>query len=216
MADNIKTGENLDDFLINLADGLAQAQNRLNRSPVSNAMGQETMIYHIPKMEFELHLEMTATQSSEGSNKSRLKFLPSGKTTTNQSESASSIIKGTMIATPAGAGLPMPKLTISASKTTARNAKVVVKGFTSDGNPMFGASVELNVDRELSSKLNKQEGRAQELKPGTQLSLSEVILNEQGEAEANLVISAQETKGNLIAIIADFSSATETLLFRFE
>lgn len=216
MADDIKTGESLDDFLMNLAEGLAQAQNRLNRSPVSNAMGQETMIYHIPKMEFELHLEMTATRTTKSDKQGFLRFLPSAKTQSNETESASSIIKGTMIATPAGAGLPMPNLTLRASKTAARTASVIVRGVSSDGNTMAGAIVELNIDKELSAKLNKQEGRGQALKPSTKLSLSSLELNAEGEAEAKLVIGPQELKGQLIAITADFSSASETLLYRFE
>lgn len=217
MADEIQSGEYLDDFLLNLADGLSQAQNKLNRAPVTNAMGQESMVYHIPKMEFELRLEMTATSSSQSSGKPRIRFFPAAsKSSESSTESATSVISGVMIATPAGDGLPMPALSISAMKTSARKAKLTISGRTNAGNAISGAVVELNIDRDLSAKLNTQEGRGQALKPGTVISAATLVLSETGDAIAELTISNQEPKGQLIAITADFASATETLLYRFE
>ncbi len=215
---SISTGDNLDDFLVNLADGLSQAQSRLNRSPVMNALGQETMVYHIPKMEFELHLHMTTSETSEGNPTgiSRLRFTPATKTNSSEQTSATSIVKGVMVSTPASNGLPMPALILSAQKKALRKVQVDVAGNTSDGQPMSSVLVELNIDRELSLKLNQQEGRNQPLKPSTSLSQATVTLDNEGKASVQLTIATQEKAKQLIAITADFAAATETLLYRFE
>jgi len=215
MSNQVAQGQNLDDFLINLADGLTQAQSRLNRAPVLNAYGQEALVYHIPKMEFELKLDMTSTSSSSAkqSSKTKLAFRPSSPT--NQTQSASSVIRGVMVATPIDSGRPTPVIILSAEKSSTSRVKLEVRGRNSLGEPLSNSVVEINIDRELSAKLKKQEQRGG-LNRGTQLSLATLTLDAQGYASCQLNIAKTEPKNQIIAISADLFSQTETLLYRHQ
>ncbi|RTE67380.1 hypothetical protein EH243_00040 [Amphritea opalescens] len=216
--DDVAKGQNLDDFLINLADGLSKAQSRLNQYPVMNAMGQQSMVYHIPRMEFELKLQMTASgtapvgagRSQAYQKKARLQFLPI-KTSQQSSSSATSIIKGVMVAAPMDATVPQIQLSLSVEKTSARKAEVKVLAQTSTDSSLKGAVVELNIDRELSEKMGKGA-----LKTSTRLERAALVLDENGRAEAGLVISNQEAEGQMIALTADLFGQSQTLLYRFE
>lgn len=218
MTNQVAQGQDLDDFLINLADGLSRAQSKLNNNPVVNAFGQEALVYHIPKMEFELHLKMTSAtpqqqpQSRLPLLKPKLAFSPIGAADTPNSSSASSTIKGVMVATPIDGGRPQPKLTLTATAQN-RNALIEVTGSNSLGEPLIDQTIELNIDRELSQKLNKNEGRPA-LKRGTKLQQSSLSLSEDGKAQTQLIVSSSEPSGQLIALTADLFSKTETLLYR--
>ncbi|WP_428034530.1 hypothetical protein [Amphritea sp.] len=218
--DDVAKGQNLDDFLINLADGLSRAQSRLNRYPVMNAVGQQSMVYHIPRLEFELKLQMTAaeTPASSGSGgrlplqkKSRVQFLPVKASQHQSSSSATSIIKGVFVATPLDATVSQVRLSLSVEKKAARKAQVNVAVIAAPGRSVQGATVELNIDRELSERLNKTP-----LKPSTRLEQASLILNQESVASAGLIIANQEPEGQIIALIADLFGQTQTLLYRFE
>lgn len=217
MTNQVAQGQNLDDFLINLADGLTQAQSTLNRSPVLNAYGQEALVYHIPKMEFELKLDMTSTSSSSSNQnrklKSKLAFRPSAPNSNTQT--ASSVIRGVMVATPIDSGRPTPVITLSATKTSANKVKIELRGSDSVGQPLSNQVIEINIDRELSEKLNKQERRGA-LKSGTKLSQSTLELDTNGYATCQLSIATSEAKNQMVAISADLLSKTETLLYRHQ
>jgi hypothetical protein len=216
--DDVAKGQNLDDFLINLADGLSKAQSRLNQYPVMNAMGQQSMVYHIPRMEFELKLQMTASdtvpvsagRSLASQKKARLQFLPV-KTSQQSSSSATSIIKGVMVAAPLDATVPQIQLSLSVEQASTRKAEVKVFAQTSTDTSLKGAVVELNIDRELSEKMGKGA-----LKASTRLERAALVLDENGRAEAGLVISNQEAEGQVIALTADLFGQSQTLLYRFE
>lgn len=218
--DDVAKGQNLDDFLINLADGLSKAQSRLNRYPVMNAMGQQSMVYHIPRMEFELKLQMTAVDTPAPSasgrrlplqKKAPFQFLPVKASQHQNSSSATSIIKGVFVAAPLDSTVAKVQLSLSVEKRAARKAQVNVVVAAGPGNSIQGATVELNIDRELSAQLNKTA-----LKPATKLEQASLVLNQEGAASAGLVISNQEPEGQIIALIADLFGQTQTLLYRFE
>ncbi len=218
--DDVAKGQDLDDFLINLAEGLSKAQSRLNQYPVLNAMGQQSMVYHIPRMEFELKLQMTAADSPASSDsgrrlpifrKPKLQFLPVKSTAQSNSSSATSVIKGIMVAAPLDSSLTPLQLNLSVEQKSARKGVVNVAVVAAPGQSLRGATVELNIDRELSEQLNKTA-----LKPATKLERATLVLNEEGAAQSGLIISAQEPKGRIIALIADLFGQTQTLLYRFE
>ncbi|MDO6564489.1 hypothetical protein Q4488_13950 [Amphritea sp. 1_MG-2023] len=217
--DDVAKGQNLDDFLINLAEGLSKAQSRLNQYPVVNAMGQQSMVYHIPRMEFELKLQMTAAESSVPASsgrgtsiqkKAKLQFLPVKTTQQNNSSSATSIIKGVMVAAPIDSVVTPVQLSLSVTKIGARKAEVTVSALTTEAS-IKGALVELNIDRELSEKMSKAA-----LKPATRLNQATLVLAENGSAVAGLTISNQESEGQVIALTADLLGQSQTLLYRFE
>ncbi|MBN0987293.1 hypothetical protein [Amphritea pacifica] len=218
--DDVAKGQNLDDFLINLADGLSKAQSRLNQYPVMNAMGQQSMVYHIPRMEFELKLQMTASEApaSSGSGgrlplqkKTRVQFLPVKASQQHSSSSATSIIKGVFVAAPLDSSVAQVQLSLSVEKKSARKAQVNIVVRAAPGHSVQGAVVELNIDRELSEKLNQTP-----LKPATRLEQASLALNQEGTASTELMISNQESEGQIIALIADLFGQTQTLLYRFE
>lgn len=218
--DDVAKGQNLDDFLINLADGLSKAQSRLNQYPVMNALGQQSLVYHIPRLEFELKLQMTSadTPVTSGSGrglptlkKSRVQFLPVKASTQQISSSATSIIKGVLVAAPVDSTVANVQLSLSVKKISARKADVHVTVITTPGSSVQGATVELNIDRELSEQLNKTA-----LKPGTRLEQAALVLSQDGVATTGLAISNQETDGKIIALTADLFGQTQTLLYRFE
>ncbi|WP_417225370.1 hypothetical protein [Amphritea sp.] len=217
--DDVAKGQNLDDFLINLAEGLSKAQSRLNQYPVMNAMGQQSMVYHIPRMEFELKLQMTTANSTPvGSGrtssrlaKAKLQFLPVKGSQQQSSSSATSIIKGVMVAAPLDSTVPQIQLSLSVERLSARKAEVKVFALTTADASLKGAVVELNIDRELSAKMGKSA-----LKPSTRLERAALVLDEEGYASAGLVISNQEAEGQIIALIADLFGQSQTLLYRFE
>lgn len=216
--DEVAKGQNLDDFLINLAEGLSKAQSRLNQYPVVNAMGQQSMVYHIPRMEFELKLQMTAAETAPAGlgrltkqKKSRLQFLPVKSSQQQSNSSATSIIKGIMVAAPLDTTVPQIQLSLSVKTLSARKAEVNVVALTTTDASLKGAMVELNIDRELSEKMANTA-----LKPATRLERAALMLDEQGRASAGLTISNQEAKGQIIALTADLFGQTQTLLYRFE
>lgn len=211
MSDEIATGESLDDFLVNLANGLSQAQNQLNRAPVKNALGEDASVYYIPKMEFELHLNMTTTRSG---GTPRLQFLPIKQSVTTK-ESASSVIRGVMVATPVGDGLPGISLSITARKRSARKIDIELIALQQNDDPLVGQEVEINLDRELSNELNKKEGRSKTLSPSTKLQQNVLTLDDSGSATTELSIANNEPTGQLFALVGEVSGKTQTLLYRF-
>lgn len=210
-------GQGLEDFLVNMAEGLSEAQQKLSQSPVRNSMGEPAMTYHIPRMEFELKMEFTGTTggSSGGLARAGKRFLfKPVSAATPSSESTSSVIKGVMVASPIEGGGPVPTLAVSIERNSKRKATVNVLGTDNLGNALAGAIVQIGIDQELSARLNRQEGRGNALLAGTRLEGAVIRLDDEGTGSMVLSIANREPDQQIIAIAVDLLSESETLLCR--
>lgn len=217
MLESIATGDTIDDFLISLASGVSNAQKTLHEMSQSSGLG---VMYQIPQLEFELKLKISTVEQKTA--RSTDQYLapkhsvqvaaPSGQ----DEITAASTIKGSLVAIPVNAGKPKYQMNLIFSETENNNElEILVTLKDSSGSPQQGVMVELNIDREVSYELNKEQGIDQQLHAGTRIKEGVVTTNADGVATGNLKIAAEEKSGILIVVTADALGESKALNYRF-
>lgn len=209
----VASGESLDDYLVSIASGLADARVRLAAEPAATLPGQPAVTYQIPRLDFELKLQVsvesrpvTAAPVGEGRFRRVVVAPPTGRT---QSEAASTI-RGSFVAVPVEGGVPRPVLELSVRETEEDDrVGVSVRVRDVSGDAVEGVEVELNVDRELSAALN---GR--ELAAATGLGAGVVSTDVDGVASTTLLIASDEPADTGIVVVGEIGTTRDTLLYR--
>lgn len=204
-------GDGLDDFLVSLADGLADARDRLAEPTPEGASGA-LVTYQLPRLEFELKVNVSTVTTRSGREtmarptKRRIHVAPP----TSRTESASvSVIRGVFVAVPVDGGVPRPVLQIMVRSTDSGGRVCEVSVHAVDGAPVVGVEVALDVDRELSQQLN---GRA--LATATGLAAGIVVADADGIGRTTLSVAGSEPAGTAIAVSAEAGGARDTLVYR--
>ena len=217
MSDDLidEISDSLDDYLVSLADGLAEAQLRLD--DMAAVSGPEGIRYQIPKLEFDLKVDFSLQVNTEESGEPVKRFLIKAKndssTSTNSKQSVTSTLSGSFVAVPVNQGTPAHVIETELIRKSAKEVLLNVYVNHANGEPAADVEVEVNIDRERSDALNKSEGRSA-LKPATELSEGVLLTTVDGVASTQLLIATQETKQNRIIVVIDCQGQTETIHYR--
>lgn len=192
----------LDEYLINLADGLAQAQQELGQLSAAGAPGRQ-FTYYVPKLEFELRMDLkveTQTRTSGTAAVGKvLKMKPVRVVDTAQTQTSAgivSVIRGSFVAVPANEGLPATLLEAGMAQDTAGRPVVVARVRNAAGEPVVGLEVEFNLDRAGTQRLS---GRAP--LAATDVSLAVVSTDAAGEARTSLLLASGELAKTLVVTV---------------
>lgn len=217
MSDDLidEISDSLDDYLVSLADGLAEAQLRLD--DMASVSGPEGIRYQIPKLEFDLKVDFSLQVNTEESGEPVKRFLIKAKndssTSTNSTQSVTSTLSGSFVAVPVNQGTPAHVVETELVRRSANEVVLNVYVYHANGESAANVEVEVNIDRERSDSLNKAEKRAA-LKSATELSDGVLLTSIEGVATTQLVIAAQEVQQNRIVVVIDCQGQTETIHYR--
>jgi hypothetical protein len=205
----IAEGEALEDFLVSLADGLSSAQQELNTLSQTSSNG---MLYHIPKLEFELKLQMSSysTSASQESSIKKRSTLQVSPPVNSQQSSAASTIKGVFVATPSNQGKPGYSLNLSFGLIDNNELPIYLSLTDNIGEPQTGVAIEVNIDRQQSELINGSDS----ISNSTNLNDGILTTDQNGSATTTLNLSGQETSQTAIAITADALGSNQTLIYR--
>ncbi len=170
----------IDQYLLNIAEGLRQAQEELSQMQVTRP-GEGTFTYHIPSVEFELKLTFELEQDAPpGSSEinpfamtgvlpgslqkiPRIPTIKARPVNPNTAPSgsfeagASSSLKGKFVSVPANGGVPVPVLEVTAEPGDSGNVVTIIAEVSNAaGEALAGTNVEFNIDREFSELLNRE------------------------------------------------------------
>jgi len=227
--ENILTAS-IDDYLLSLADGVCLAQRKLNQMVVPGQFGQPSVMYQLPKVEFELKMsfEMETGSSTLNTllpggnmrNMPKLRARPANMQSSGNSTSmdVASTIKGSLVATPAKGGKPPAVIQTFLSKGgSVDTVNIRVNISSAAGELLQDVAVQYNLDNELSRKLNgdyKREGSDDhEFEAGTKLTNGVVETNAEGISENRLQIDPNESTGVTVAVVIDALNERETILY---
>lgn len=152
----------IEDYLLSLADSIQQTQRRLNQNRILSLDGRSSIVYQLPKVEFELKMSMEMDFETNALNQRRpvLKAAPVSVITTSkkQSTEAASTIKGVFVAVPGEGGQPPPivRTALREISRTAFEVKVLVQ--SAIGEFKQGVKVEFNIDRQQSTNWSGEDG----------------------------------------------------------
>jgi hypothetical protein len=200
----------LDEYLLELADGLAKAQSELGTLSSVGAPGRQ-FTYYVPKLDFELRMDLrveTTSVSGATSAGKVLKMRPVrlAETATTQTRTELvSIIRGSFVAVPANEGLPPVVLDASVTTDASGLPMVVARLRNAAGEVLPGVEVEFNLDRRMTLSLSGVEPQ-----PGTDVTLAVVKTDASGEART-LVRVADEEKARVLALTVDAAGKTLAL-----
>ncbi len=221
----IKTGKRLitstfDKYLLSLARGITRAQEELSGVQVKRP-GEAPLSYHIPEVNFELKLGLEVDYEGHESDPSWIPQLkthalnPANASLNEFTAEAASVIKGRFVSVPANGGAPLPVLEIALRKVKGQKKKIRVDATlrNSLGEPIEGAEVEFNVDRDSSAALNLEAGMKEKdaAIPGkTDFENALDVTDESGKAGATL--NREGKKGQNIVILIYAENVTESII----
>lgn len=219
---DLATGS-VDDFLLALADGIHKAQRQLSQVSIALQPGQPAITYQLPKVDFEFRVtfEMAAKGEGEdsGTAKETMRLRPAAPGPGRElSAQATSLIKGSFVAVPAQGGRPPPEMSVVLKRISGRRLQIEVYLLSAAGEKLEGIPVELNVDRDLSARLNAAQfgEKKKGLHPGTKVWDGLVKTDREGMAGTALVVDAEEEVGKSVAVLVDALSETQTVVFKVE
>lgn len=192
----------LDEYLISLADGLAQAQEELGQLASAGAPGRQ-FTYYVPKLEFELRMdivvETTTTSTSSPVPGKVLKMRPVRAVdvaTTEATTGIVSVIRGSFVAVPANEGLPALMLEAHVARSATGVPEVVARVRNAAGEPLPRLEVEFNLDRAATKQLSGQAPL-----PETDVTRAVVATDAAGEARTSLKIGKGELAKTLVLTV---------------
>lgn len=192
----------LDEYLISLADGLAQAQQELGQMSSAGAPGRQ-FTYYVPKLEFELRMDLkvetSTTSTSAPAGGKVLKMRPVRAvdvTTTEASTGIVSVIRGSFVAVPANEGLPALLLEARVERGAAGGPELVARVRNAAGEPLPRLEVEFNLDRAATKQLSGHTPL-----PATDVSLALVATDAAGEARTRLRLAPGELARTLVLTV---------------
>jgi len=228
MAENILTAS-IDDYLLSLADGVCLAQRKLSQMVIPGQFGQPSTVYQLPKVEFELKMSFemetgspdprTLLPGEQAVNAPKLRVRPANmQGGASASIEASSVIRGSFVATPAKGGKPPAVIQTFLKKgASAREVIITVDISSAAGELLEDVVVQYNIDNELCRTLNDSFKPADsgfyEFQPDTKLAKGVVKTKADGKSENRLQIDAKESIGATVAVVIDALSERETILY---
>jgi hypothetical protein len=171
----------IEDILVSLAQGIRDAQNRLNALEPFDEYGRPRAQYYLPQLDFTLKINAVETKTTENgpAPTARMHSLayqrsdllgfemaravpinfalasPS-RTSSSATNEVYSTISGRFVAVPPNEGMPQIALAIAASPHPqgGRKRSISVTSAHAAGDPVGGATVEFNIDPVATAALN--------------------------------------------------------------
>jgi hypothetical protein len=221
MPEPVDAFSTLDDFLLSLADGIAQAQGELTRAGTHGPPGQQ-FAYHLPRVDFELKMNLRVVDDPALTKRYQtlhpyrtgdrhLLFRPLGPQEAASALEIAAVVRGAFVAVPANAGLPPPMIRTAVVASDPPAVRIVARNAA--GEPLAGIEVQVNVDREESVELSRAVmGADFRVAPGTRFERGVVTTDPAGLAEAVLRVDPEQPPG-LLALVIDLADRTETLVY---
>jgi hypothetical protein len=222
MADQADAFSTLDDFLLSLADGIASAQDALTRAGSVGPPGRQ-YAYHLPRVEFELRLNLRVVEDqllsdryrllrAERTGDKHLLFKPISADAAASTLDIAAVVRGAFVAVPANDGLPATVLRTAVDTVTPRAPIVRVTATNTAGEPLAGIEVHFNVDREESAALTQAAGSTLALAADTGFAEGVVTTDASGVARSALQIGAAQ-QPCILELVIDAAGRTETLIY---
>lgn len=230
--------EGIDDYLVGLADGIHQAQKRLNELRLTGDPSQPPTTYFMPKVEFELKMAFELSRRGGGAaagqggggaplppmtarrgggplaKRMKMRPLGAGGGGGSLNESAASVIRGSFVAVPAAGGQPAPRLAtrlLAAAGETPPQVEVSVSDAL--GKPLAGVTVNFNLDHGRGLEMNRLEGLEHEPGEHNEMVPGVVTTDERGLARAQLRVDAAEPAGCNLVVVVDVEGESEELVY---
>lgn len=213
----------LDDFLLSLADGVAQAQGELTRGGAMGPPGRQ-FLYHLPRVDFELKMNLRVVEDAGLSQRYRqfrrerngdkhllFKPLAADEVATSTLDVAA-IIRGAFVAVPENNGLPAVVVSTGIVSTNPRAPVLVTTVRNAAGEALEGVEVQVNLDREESQLLTQAANQQFALSEGTGLANGVLLTDVNGRAETRLDIAVMQTPC-LLAMVIDVGEQTFNLVY---
>lgn len=199
----------LDEYLLELADGLAKAQAELGALSSAGAPGRQ-FTYYVPKLDFELRMDLrvetSTTSGTTGIKVLKMRPVRLAETATTQSTTELvSVIRGSFVAVPANDGLPPVVLDASVSKDATGLPLVTVRVRNAAGEVLPNVEVEFNLDRKATAQV-----AGIEPSPKTDVTLAVVKTDASGVARTTVRI-ADDEKARVLALTVDALGRTAAL-----
>ena len=212
----------IDDYLLNIADGVVLAQQQLATAAASGPPGKQ-FTYYMPKVDFELRMTVRVVESSDltakfqkvrsgRSNDQHLVFsavTPEAQATMGLTAEVISIISGSFVAVPANDGLPATRLATSLDATDPGMVRVTVRARNASNEPVRDLDVHVNLDREETAELDPDHAIA----PGTGIVSPLVRTGADGVATAVLRLDPAQPPHSLLALVIDAAGRTEMVVY---
>ncbi len=221
----IKSGRRLitstfDKYLLSLARGIARAQEELSGVRIQRP-GEQPLSYHIPEVSFELKLGFEVDYEGHENDPGWIPQLkthalnPASASLNNFTAEAASVIQGRFVSVPANGGTPLPVLEVALGKIRGQKKKLRVVATLRNtlGEPIEGAEVEFNVDRDSSTALNLESSMKEKdavIPAKTDFENALAVTDESGNAEA--VLNREGKKGQNIVLLIYAEDLAESLI----
>lgn len=215
----------LQELLVSLAESLNLAQRELREMPPADEYGRPNVLYHLPYLDFELHVEFHTSRhniippdvtkstaqpikGAVGHSANRLIFTPVAGVSLQRTagekhnQKYSSRIAGRFVAALPNDGLPPLRMLFTAEKITTTTEgtstyKLTVTVLYPDGKPVPGKRVEINFDQYTTQQLNNNK----KLTSPPLLSPSAMgFTDERGNFSTNVTISSADTNKNIVFV----------------
>lgn len=229
----------IEDILVALAEGIRDAQDRLNALEPFDEYGRPRPQYYLPQLDFSLKINAVETRTSEtgpapaapqmravadgryGSYAfSPVRAVPinfalasPARTSSATTNEVYSTISGRFVAVPPNDGMPQIALAIAAAPHPqgGRKRSITVTATHAAGEPVGGATVEFNVDPAATAALNNRSAPV----PVDHLGLFEsgaVITNASGVAVTAIDFAAAPTSISKLLVVANMGPVRASLL----
>ncbi len=171
----------IEDILVALAQGIRDAQDRLNQLEPFDEYGRPRPQYYLPQLDFSLKINAVETRTTESGQPpanaapafadqrsemigfSLRRTMPisfalasPARTSSSATTEVYSTISGRFVAVPPNEGMPQIALTIAAAPHSqgGRRRSLTIAAAHGAGEPVAGATVEFNVDPVATAALN--------------------------------------------------------------
>jgi hypothetical protein len=194
----------VEEMLVSLANGLREAQDALNALPPFDAFGRPMPGYFIPHVDFTFEVELAVDSNNAGVPILKVRpglHRPQVSTTSSR---RSSLISGRLVAVPPGEGLPVPDLSLRSDAPRQGKVPLQVVLMGSDGRPMSGIAVEINIDTVGSQAFAKPNAPV----PGARLDRAVVVTDETGTATATLSFDPAAAADAPLLVVAQAGPAS--------
>ncbi len=228
----------IEDILVAIAEGIRDAQDRLNTLEPFDEYGRPRPQYYLPQLDFTLKInavETSTTESGPAPAEQLRSFVPGaagplgflqrraapinfalanpGRVSSSTSNEIYSTIAGRFVAVPPNDGMPQIALTVTAAAHPGGGRKrliTVTAGYAA-GGPVGGATVEFNVDPVSTAALNQLPG-AVAIDNVQLFDSGAVVTDANGVAATALDFAAAPAAASKLLIVANLGPVRASLL----
>jgi hypothetical protein len=219
----------IDDYLLALAEGLVNAQSRLDQA-VIGGNGRDRFTYTIPRVDFELRLMMDVSSETRTTSPNEnalvtspyapvvlLRPLSGSESTMRASAELASTIRGSFVAVPINDSRAAVVLRASVGPKSGAVREVLVTVTKSTGEAQPGVAVEVNLDKDRSATLSTAAGITWSApQAGTFVEQGLLVTGADGTAKTTLFVDGAEPKGAILLVALDVRGASDSVAVKVD